>query len=266
MRQLSPDDYKSEFDNNYAYYRQQIERGLAKQVYDRRRFDDLCQDTFLKALRSFARPGAKLPQTDDHLGNLLADIAVQVAIDDYRKNKKSKDYLLLSESVDELCVEEDFADRICDKHRLREVIAQLPPMERVCLVLKYYYGYTQKKIAAKLDISEPMVSMYVKSGETELRKKTFAVTVSIQQELFTACDDLFENIARARNTMDIYVKYKSRGELALSSEQTLMEDAVNGLINSLKLLHDIEVKAGRNLKPFKADEIAKYFPGLKILP
>src|SRR6266496_6622931 len=159
MRQLSTDDFSSEFERNYEYYRQRMERRLLRQVYDRGRFDDICQDTFVKAWTYFARPGAKLPQTDYHLGNLLADMAVKVAIDDYRKNK-SKDYLPLSEIEDTQLSElmdEGHDNWICNREEFQEAIAQLKPKQQDVVQLMRQ-GYKKKKIAEILEIRPSAVS------------------------------------------------------------------------------------------------------------
>lgn len=184
MRQLSPDDLNSEFEKNYEYYRQWIERGLVKQVYDRRRFDDLCQDTFVKALTYLARQdAAKLPQTDYHLGNLLCMMAIQVAIDDSRKNKKSRDYLLLSEIEDtqlpELMVEGD-ENRICELDRFQKAFVQLSP-EQQDIVRWMLQGFKQKDIAVELHVSEPTVSEYLKRIRAEFSKTIYPVTADIKR-------------------------------------------------------------------------------------
>jgi RNA polymerase sigma factor (sigma-70 family) len=177
MRQLSPDDLNSELDRNYEYYRQQMERGLVKQVYDRGRFDDLSQDTVVNVLTYFARHPEKLPQTDYHLGNLLRIMAVQGAINDGRKNRKSKDYVYLSDSkaceqLSEPMVEEepDWIDRLTRQ----EAIAQLPQklQDIVRLLLE---GLNQKDIADELGIAKSTVNEYVKRIRAELRPKIYPV-------------------------------------------------------------------------------------------
>ncbi len=183
MRQLPPDDYSSESETNYEYYRRRMERRLVTQVYDRGRFDDICQDAFVKALTYLARQDAtKLPQTDYHLGNLLCDMAVKVAIDDYRKNR-SKAHLLLSEIEDtqllKLMVEGD-ENQICNLEELQEAIVQLP-LQQHDIVRAMLQGLKQKDIAIELDISPSTVSKYVRLARAELRKKIYPVPIDLRR-------------------------------------------------------------------------------------
>src|SRR6266446_9339095 len=154
MQQLSPDSSSSEasgsiiqldFDKLYEDYQKSIERYLLKQGHDQESARDLRQDTFEHFLNYLSRHETDLPQTEYHVKNLLYHIAENIRIDDYRRKKPISQLLPESDAYTQF--EELLID---DKLWLREEIARVPPKYRVCVVLKYYYGYSQKQIAAKL--------------------------------------------------------------------------------------------------------------------
>src|SRR5260221_89093 len=102
----------------YAYYQQPIERYFrVTWGHDLEQARDLCQDTFLRALKDLRRKETTLLQTVNHLKNWLYRIAKSVAIDDLRR-KKPIGYLPTSDSeaypqIAELIVEE-YEDRTCN--------------------------------------------------------------------------------------------------------------------------------------------------------
>lgn len=183
MRQLSADDLCSELERHYEFYRQRIERRLVRRVYDKERADDICQATFLRAWDCFLRQGTNLPQTDEHLAYWLCSIAERIAIDEYRHTQKFELLHLPDDEAytpfDALTVEGHEAGTH-DRLWLQEALAQLPPKQRVSLVMQLS-GYKEKQIAAALDISPSAVSMNVHRAKTELHQKYFPVTIDLQR-------------------------------------------------------------------------------------
>ena len=59
-------------------------------------------------------------------------------------------------------------DQLCELERLQWVLARMIPMYRICLVLQDLYGYSQKEIATRLNITEKTVSTNVLRGRKQL--------------------------------------------------------------------------------------------------
>jgi RNA polymerase sigma factor (sigma-70 family) len=53
---------------------------------------------------------------------------------------------------------------------IRQVLAQLGPQMRICLLLQLYAGFSQREIATVLNISEKSVSAYVSRGREQFRR------------------------------------------------------------------------------------------------
>jgi RNA polymerase sigma-70 factor (ECF subfamily) len=177
MQQLSPDDSSSEasgsivrldFDKLYEDYQKSIERYMRRQGHDQESARDFCQDTFVHFLNYLSHHETDLPQSEKHMRNVLFRIAENIKIDDYRK--KHIDYQPLTESDAYTQIDEMWID---DKLLLQEELPLMSAQQRKCLLLKYYYGYTQKKIAAIVGISEAAVSMNVSRGKTYLRRMKY---------------------------------------------------------------------------------------------
>jgi RNA polymerase sigma factor (sigma-70 family) len=53
---------------------------------------------------------------------------------------------------------------------VRQILAQLGPQARSCLLLQLYAGFSQREIAQALNISEKSVSAYVSRGREQFRR------------------------------------------------------------------------------------------------
>lgn len=171
MQQLPPDDSSSELARHYEYY-QWIKRDLAKRGYTKEDADDLYQDLFLRALEHNSRRGTILLQTDDNLNKRIYRIVRNLEIDDYRRSKKiGFIYLPEDEEYTQLpgLMVEGHEDWICDRDRLREVLAQMPMRHQQCVWL-IERGFKQKVIAEILGISESTVSESLRDVKIQLRK------------------------------------------------------------------------------------------------
>src|SRR5438034_4718134 len=74
------------FEMLYEHYQEPIKRYFARRGYDNEHAADLCQVTFMRVWKYFIRLETTLPQTVNHIRNLLYKIASDVATDDYRRN------------------------------------------------------------------------------------------------------------------------------------------------------------------------------------
>jgi RNA polymerase sigma-70 factor, ECF subfamily len=190
---------------------------IVKWGCDEDRAEDLCQDTFVRVWRYLDK---FLPENARHLNNWLYKIASDVAIDDYRREESRGSQSVSDGEVYTRLAEpavEGEAEQINERLIVQEVIQQVPQMERACLVLKYYYGWTQKKIAEKLGIGESTVSMLVNSGRAELRKTYHPVTVDIRH---------MEEIRLQREFNRIYRTYNAalNDEILIVKNETMTEE------------------------------------------
>ncbi len=127
--------------------------------------DDLIQETMLKSyLHIKAYNGAS------KFSSWMITIATRTYIDYVRKRKRERGiYKRLADEAGDMLKwrmqhnQDESADLI-------ESIGNLEPMYRIPLLLKHYYGYSYKEIAAMLDMREGTVKSRVNKSISLVRK------------------------------------------------------------------------------------------------
>jgi RNA polymerase sigma factor (sigma-70 family) len=143
------------FERFYEDHRNAVFRHLVRLV-GRQRAEDAFQETFLRALRGYARL-----EHGRHLKAWVFTIATRVAVDDARKQRP------------EVSITEDLAQ---DGERpayaqLEHLADELPEKERAAVVLRYGYDLPYEQIADALDSSEEAARQAASSGVRRLRRR-----------------------------------------------------------------------------------------------
>jgi RNA polymerase sigma factor (sigma-70 family) len=118
--------------------------------------DDLFQETFLRALRAYAKL-----EHGDHLRAWVMTIASNTLIDATRREKPTA----------ELVVEPGSEDPRPAFEELAPLTDGLPPKERAAVVLRYGYSLDYDEIGAALGSSEEAARQAASAGVRRLRKE-----------------------------------------------------------------------------------------------
>ena len=144
------------FERFYERHRGEIYAFLVRRL-GRDRADDAFQETFLRALRAYAR------LTDAR--NLRAwafTIADRVSLDELRRSRPYAAPADWTEAADE--PEPAYAE-------LAELTRELPPTERAAVVLRYGYDLDYRDIGAALGSNADAARAAASSGVRRLRRK-----------------------------------------------------------------------------------------------
>jgi RNA polymerase sigma factor (sigma-70 family) len=144
------------FESFYVEHRDAVFGFLARRL-GRSAAEDAFQETFLRALRAYARL-----EHGRHLRAWIFTIAARVAIDTAKR--KQSDAL----SADNEPAGEDSRPAYLELEHLAE---ELPPAERAAVVLRYGYDLPYAEIGAALGSSEDAARQAASSGIRRLRKK-----------------------------------------------------------------------------------------------
>ena len=122
----------------------------------RDRADDLFQETFLRALRAYARL-----EHGEHLRGWVMTIAANTLVDAARRDRPTA----------ELAVEPASEDSRPAFEELAPLTDGLPPKERAAVVLRYGYSLDYDEIGAALGSSEDAARQAASAGVRRLRKE-----------------------------------------------------------------------------------------------
>ena len=134
--------------------------GLLARRLGRARAEDAFQETFLRALRAYARL-----EHGRHLRAWVLTIAERIAIDEYRKpnNTSAHEHMELGlEAPPE--PQAAYAE-------LADLTDRLPPTERAAVVLRYGYDLPYDQIGRALGSSEEAARQAASSGVRRLRRE-----------------------------------------------------------------------------------------------
>jgi RNA polymerase sigma factor (sigma-70 family) len=122
----------------------------------RDRADDLFQETFLRALRAYARL-----EHGEHLRAWVLTIAANAVVDAARRERPSA----------ELTVEPAGEDARPPFEELAPLTDDLPPKERAAVVLRYGYDLDYDAIGVALGSNEQAARQAASAGVRRLRKE-----------------------------------------------------------------------------------------------
>ena len=124
--------------------------------------EDLCQDTFVKALLS-------LSDKHKNVRAWLYLVARNLFLNSARDRKRET----ADEDIPERSVDDDMLDNMITAERsklLYMAMQKLAPQKREILVLQYWGGLSQKEIAAVLKLSPENVRVLGYRGKKDLKK------------------------------------------------------------------------------------------------
>lgn len=154
-----PDAFTELFHLHHA----QIFTYLVHLVGRREEAEDLAQETFIKAWRAL-----HTLHDDTRFSAWLYRVATSTALDHLRLQKRGKLFWL--QPPEEISFEQEdtqqthFAEQIAETEHIQATLLHIPHQYRVCLLLYYEVGCTQREIATILKMSEKNVNVYVRRG------------------------------------------------------------------------------------------------------
>src|SRR5437762_3883305 len=125
--------------------------------------EDLAQETFVKAWQSLHQL-----KDDARFSAWLYMIATHTA-QDYLRKQKLRQGIWLQPRDDTFSGQEDgkrsgFEMHIAETEHIQMALEQVGQHYRICLLLYYVAGCTQREIAAALEMSEKNVNVYIRRG------------------------------------------------------------------------------------------------------
>jgi len=128
----------------YRDYRLPILRYLERLVSSREMAEDLCQETFIKALRGWEQHDPTASAR-----SWLYRIATNTAYDELRRRRRTPS-TSLNDTKEEPLASSSFAPSLDERDTIQDALRQLPARYRMPLLLHIYGGYPLEVIAATL--------------------------------------------------------------------------------------------------------------------
>lgn len=147
----------------YAEYAQPLQRYLWRLTGSHEQAEDLMQETFVKALRAYARRGS-----DDQLGAWLFRIARNTALDSLRRERLRPSTPLSDIHLQTLAAG-TVGPTVDEEEPILAALAQLPPTYRDLLLLHSYAGYSLKAIVALWGVKEGTVKSRLHRARAQFR-------------------------------------------------------------------------------------------------
>lgn len=147
----------------YLTYRSALYAFLQRQVGNAELAEDLCQDTFVKALRAW--------ETRDPHANAAAwlyQIARNTAYDELRRRRRI-DFLPLVDEDAWIDDRPDLEHQISTKEPVQHALAKLSALYRLPLVM-HALGYSVKEIAALLECSPNTIKARLFRARIQMRQ------------------------------------------------------------------------------------------------
>jgi RNA polymerase sigma-70 factor, ECF subfamily len=141
----------AQFEELYSALQRPILAHLARLVGDREAAEDLCQESFLKALRAWEQ---RDPQASG--AAWLYRIATNTAYD-YLRRRRRIAFMPLLDTDQPPSATPSMEHRLDEGEPVERALRQLPPLYRVPLVLHSYEGHSTQEIASALGCSTSAV-------------------------------------------------------------------------------------------------------------
>lgn len=157
------------FTRLYQMYHARICIYLARIVGSAEEGEDLGQETFIKAWRSL--PSVK---DDIRFEAWFYRVATNTALDYLRGQQLRKIFGGHHQeitTIEQMSAERPgFEEKVAEAEHFQLALRQLSPLYRACLLLQIHAGFTQREIATLLNISEKIISVYVRRGCEQFRQ------------------------------------------------------------------------------------------------
>ena len=152
------------FEQLYEVYHRPLLRYLERLVRQRETAEDLCHESFIKALRHWDERNASLSAR-----GWLYCIATNTAFDYLRQQRRVKRVLIASDPA-VLPSKPAFAAHLDERETVRAVLRRIPRHYRLPLVLHLYAGYKLKTIAVALGCNINTIKTRVHRGRAQFRQ------------------------------------------------------------------------------------------------
>jgi RNA polymerase sigma-70 factor (ECF subfamily) len=158
--------HKTAFDTLFESHITRICTYLTHIVGNEEEGRDLAQETFLKAWQSIGSL-----HNESRFDTWLYRIATNTAIDYLRRRKF---HWLRWETIENEDVPANMRiagpeDQVAEIEHIKQALAKVSLKYRTCLLLQHVAAFSQRQIAASLNISEKSVSIYVSRGCEQFR-------------------------------------------------------------------------------------------------
>ena len=153
---------QADFERLYRTAYRQIFATLITLTRDRATAEDCAQETFERAFRSWSRW-----RPDASAEAWLHRIAINVAISDRRHQRLRQ----AGELVRRLGRPEPGHDpsTLAERSDLVRALKKLPPKQAAALVLRHYHGYSNREIAAAIEVPEQTVASRLAAARKHLQ-------------------------------------------------------------------------------------------------
>jgi RNA polymerase sigma-70 factor, ECF subfamily len=148
----------------YDEYHQPLLRHLERLVHHRETAEDLCHETFIKALRHCDQRDVSLSAR-----GWLYTIATNTAFDYLRRQRRVRRALTLADPA-ELPNEPAFAARLDEREMIRMALRRIPKHYRAPLLLHLYAGYELQTIATALGCNINTIKSRVHRARAQFRQ------------------------------------------------------------------------------------------------
>jgi len=148
------------FERFYEAHRVEV-LGFLNRRLGRQAAEDAFQETFLRALRAYARL-----EHGEHLRAWVLTIASRIVLDDVRRRRPPT-----TNDIDGLPDLADDEGRLPPFEELAPLTDGLPPKERAAVVLRYGYDLGYDEIGAALGSTEAAARQAASAGVRRLRKE-----------------------------------------------------------------------------------------------
>jgi RNA polymerase sigma factor (sigma-70 family) len=153
---------EADFDRLYRASYHRVVRTLVGIVGSQAAAEDCAQEAFAKAFRAWSTWRGNVPAEA-----WVHRIAVNTAIS-HRRREQIRELPSLLRRLGAPQPERDPASRVHERTIISE-LRRLKPKQSAALVLRYYFGYTNREIAASLGVSERTVGQRIADALLLLR-------------------------------------------------------------------------------------------------
>ena len=145
----------------YQEYHQPILRHLERLVHHHETAEDLCQETFLKALRSWNQHDSSAS-----VRGWLYRIATNTAYDYLRRQRR----IVMTPLNHDVILAPQLETHQDDAEQMWTALNQIPDHYRVTLLLQFWAGYSLHDIATALQVNVATVKTRVYRGRVQFRQ------------------------------------------------------------------------------------------------
>jgi len=154
----------------FAQHRSSLRAFFYRRVKSKFSVPDLVQEVYVRMLRVNDTDAILNPE--GYLYTVASNLLGEHAVLEQRQSTHAEiDQPLLQAEIARTPDFEELLDTRARVHRLREVLAQLPPKCRATVLMKYQHALSYQEIATQLGISTHMVQKYLAQALAHCRRR-----------------------------------------------------------------------------------------------